>query len=112
MQIVRKDQTKAYKNSEKCTAFEYPTEGEDINGAVIELTGRYPDVGMVVNEQCSELVYIISGSGSVFLGEKETEVSQGDVLRIPPQEKYSWDGTMTLFIASAPAWYPGQYRHV
>lgn len=63
MQVVRKNQTKAFKNSAACMAFEYPTKGKDINGAVIELTGRYPDAGMVMNEQCSES-YHCFGFGS------------------------------------------------
>ena len=112
MQVVRKNQTKAFKNSAACMAFEYPTKGKDINGAVIELAGRYPDAGMVMNEQCSELVYIVSGSGVVAFDGRETEVHQGDVVFIPPKEKYFWDGTMTLFVASTPAWYPGQYKEV
>lgn len=112
MNVVRKNQAKIFKNSEVCTAIEYPAEGGNINGAVIELTGRYPETGSVMNERCSEMVYVVSGSGSISLNEQKTEVFQGDAILIAPREKYFWDGTMTLFIASTPAWYPEQYKEV
>lgn len=49
MKVVYKKQTKQFKNSPVCTAIEYPLGDKDINGAVIELNGRYPDKGRVVN---------------------------------------------------------------
>ena len=112
MEVIRKNQAVVFKNSESCTAFEYPTRGKDINGAIIELTGRYPDAGGVVNERCAELIYVVSGSGSISFGKEKKEVSQGDVLLMPAREEYFWDGVMTLFIASTPAWYPEQCKHV
>ncbi|GAI15003.1 unnamed protein product, partial [marine sediment metagenome] len=42
MKIINKNQTKTFKNSDVCTAIEYPLEENHINGAVIELKGRYP----------------------------------------------------------------------
>lgn len=48
MKVIHKNQTKEFKNSEFCTAIEYPLGDKDINCAVIELNGRYPDKGRVV----------------------------------------------------------------
>lgn len=59
MKIVYQKETKKFKNSKVCTAIEYPMGDKDINGAVIKLTGRYPDKGRVVNLKCKELSYII-----------------------------------------------------
>ena len=58
MNVVRKNQAKIFKNSEVCTAIEYPAEGGNINGAVIELTGRYPETGSVMNERCSDMLFL------------------------------------------------------
>jgi hypothetical protein len=55
MKVVRLNQTKEFKNSDFCTATEYPLGDKDINGAVIELKGRYPDKGQVVNYKCKEI---------------------------------------------------------
>lgn len=112
MHIVRKEEAKPFRNSDACTAFEYRTEGKDINGVVIELHGRYPDSGFALNEECSELAYIVSGSGTVSVGGKEISLSKGDTVHILPGEKFFWEGEMTMFIASAPAWYPEQYKHI
>jgi hypothetical protein len=43
MKLITKEQTKEYKNSHACTAIEYPLDDKDINGAVINLSGRYPE---------------------------------------------------------------------
>lgn len=42
MKIVRSNQAKEFKNSESCTALEYPLGDKDINGAVIKLNGALP----------------------------------------------------------------------
>ncbi len=50
MKIVKKDQRKEFKNSDCCLAYEYPMDDRNINGAVIKLSGRYPDKGWAANE--------------------------------------------------------------
>ena len=80
MKIIHKDQTKIFKNSDVCTAFEYPLGDKDINGAIIELKGRYPDKGRVVNLKCKELAYIIEGSGMAVVEEKEVKLENGDLI--------------------------------
>ena len=112
MKVVRKDQTKEFKNSDVCTATEYPLGDKDINGAVIELTGRYPDKGRVVNLKCKELAYVIKGSGKVVVEGKEVEFQEGDLILIEPGEKYFWEGNTTMFMPCTPAWYPEQHKEV
>ncbi|MFH1048763.1 MAG: hypothetical protein V1732_03810 [Patescibacteria group bacterium] len=65
MKIIHKNQTKIFKNSEACVAIDYWTGDKDINGAVIEINGRYPNKGRTVNLECKEMAYIIKGSGKV-----------------------------------------------
>jgi hypothetical protein len=43
MKIVAHSQINKVKNSDVCLVEEYPLEDNDINGAVIEIKGRYPD---------------------------------------------------------------------
>lgn len=112
MKEIRKDQTQRFKNSPVCTAIEYPLGDEDINGAVIELAGRYPDEGRVVNEKCKGLSFIISGSGKVVVEGKEVELQEGDMVLIEPGERYYWDGEMTMLMSCTPAWSPEQYKEV
>lgn len=110
MKIIKKDQTREFKNSDVCIAIEYPMDDKDINGAVIELDGRYPDTGRVVNEKCKELVYVIEGAGTLTVEGEEIQLAEGDLAMIEPNEKYFFEGKLKLFTPCTPAWYPEQHK--
>lgn len=112
MKIVYKNQTEKFKNGETCTAIEYPMGDKDINGAVIELGGRYPDKGRTMNEKCKEMAYVINGSGRVVIEGKEAQLNEGDLVLIDPGERFFWEGNMKLFMPCTPAWYPEQHKQV
>jgi mannose-6-phosphate isomerase-like protein (cupin superfamily) len=112
MKIIKKTQTSIHKNSENCTAIEYPLGDKDINIAIIELNGRYPTKGRVVNNKCKELSYILKGSGKITIEDTEIELNEGDTVLVEPKEKYYWDGNMTLVVPCTPAWYPEQHEEV
>lgn len=113
MQVISSQATTRRQNSATCLAIEYEFEGEkDINTAVIELTGRYPEVGSAMNTVCKEQIYIAEGSGTITTADGTIELRKGDMILIQPNDTYFFDGTMTLLISSSPAWYPGQYRGV
>lgn len=112
MKFISKNQTKIFKNSDACTAIEYPVDDKDINGAVIELNGRYPAKGRTVNLECKEMAYVIKGSGKLVVEGKETKLNEGDLVLIEMGEKFFWEGNMQMFMPCAPAWYPEQYKEV
>jgi mannose-6-phosphate isomerase-like protein (cupin superfamily) len=112
MKIVKKDHTKIFHNSAVCSAIEYPIGDKDINGAVIELNGRYPDKGRVVNEKCKELVYVIGGSGALTVEGQDIQLAEGDMVLIEPAEKYFFEGNLKLFTPCVPAWYTEQHKNV
>lgn len=112
MKIIHKNQTKIIKNSNECTAIEYPLGDKDINGAIIEIKGRYPAKGRTVNLKCKEISYVIKGSGKVGIEGKETEISEGGLILIEPGEKFFWEGDLTMFMPCTPAWYPEQHKEV
>ena len=112
MKIVRKNETKEFKNSDQCTVIEYPLNDKDINGGVGKITGRYPEKNRVVNTKCKELGYIISGSGKVVVEGKEYLFNTGDVVLIEPGERYYWEGDFEVFMPCTPAWYPEQHQEV
>jgi mannose-6-phosphate isomerase-like protein (cupin superfamily) len=112
MKIVHQEQIEKIKNGKNCIAIEYPLGDTDINGAIIELTGREPDTGRAMNVECKELAYIINGSGKVVINDQVIDLKQGDLVLIEPGEKFFWEGNMTMFMPCAPAWHPGQYKKV
>jgi len=112
MKIIYKDQTEKFKNSENCLAIEYPSGDKDIDGAIIELTGRYPNKGRVVNLKCKELAYVIKGSGKIVVEGKEINLKEGDLILLEPDEKYFWEGSLTIFASCTPAWSLDQHKEI
>lgn len=112
MKVVYKNQAKKFKNSDVCTAIEYLLGDKDINGAVIKLSGRYPDKGRVVNLKCKELAFIIKGSGKIVVEDEEIKLEKGDMVLIDSGEKYFWDGNMTIFTSCTSAWYLKQHKKI
>lgn len=110
MKIVRKQEAIQHQNNEVCKAFEFPTNDKDISVALIELTGRYPAAGAVLNEKCKELAYVIKGSGNLVVENQDVSLNEGDLVLIEAGEKFFWDGNMTLLMPCAPAWYPQQHK--
>lgn len=112
MKVVHKSQTKQFKNSPVCVGIEFPLGDKEINGAIAEIRGRYPDKGWVVNLKCKELAYVLKGNGKIATENEEIKFNQGDLLLIYPKEKYYWEGNCDLFMACTPAWYPEQHKEV
>lgn len=112
MTIVRKNKARKFKNSPVCTAIEYPLHDKDISGAVIELRGRYPESGKVVNIKCKELAYVIDGSGEVGINNKVTKIAQGDVILIKQGERFYWKGNLTMFMPCVPAFDHKQHKEI
>jgi mannose-6-phosphate isomerase-like protein (cupin superfamily) len=112
MRVIHKNQTKTFKNSDKCIATEYPMGDKDINGAVIELSGRYPEKGRVVNLECKELAYILEGSGKLVIEGEEIQFTEGDLFLLEPKERYYWEGNFKMFTPCIPAWWPEQHKEV
>ena len=110
MKIIHSNQTNKFKNSKICYGDEYPLGDKDINGAVIEVRGRYPDKGRIVNTECKELVYILEGSGKIVAEGKKADFDKGDMILINPKERYYWDADCIILAVCTPAFYPEQHR--
>jgi mannose-6-phosphate isomerase-like protein (cupin superfamily) len=96
-------------NSPSCIVLEYATKNTEINIAVAEMTGRYPDEGYAVNQACTEMAYVLKGQGKLVLENQSVNLSVGDVVLIPRGEKYYWEGDMTVLLPVSPAWHPEQH---
>lgn len=112
MKFIKKSQSKKIVGGKSTIIWEYMLGDDDINGAIAEINGRYPDKDRVVNETSKELVYILSGKGNLVVEDKETKFSSGDMLIINQGEKYYWQGSFTIFMANTPKWTPQQHKIV
>lgn len=110
MEIVKKEDAIRHQSSPLCAVDEYPMENPEMNIAVAEIGGRYPDEGYAVNHECSEMGYVVKGAGKLVTETQETTLSNGDVVYIPRGEKFYWEGVMTVILPCAPAWHPAQHQ--
>ncbi|MFH1280922.1 MAG: cupin domain-containing protein [Candidatus Beckwithbacteria bacterium] len=110
MQLIKKNNKHKFSPYKGTIVWEYPTDNPDINGAVVEINGRYPDKGRVVNHKCQELVYVVKGKGRLVCEGKPTLFEKGDILIIDSGEKYYWQGDFTACVSNAPKWTPEQHE--
>ena len=110
MEHVKKKEAIKHINSSGFTVYEYPMQNGAMNIGVAEIARRYPEQGYAINHKCSEMGYILKGSGKLVTANQEVILSAGDVVYIPPGEKFYWEGTMTLILPTAPAWSPEQHE--
>ena len=113
MIVSKQTDATAFENSPVCTGISYGGTGDAIDGATITVTGRYPERGYIKNEVCKELMYVISGQGTLLAGDETTQVfATGDVVFIDSGESFAWDGDFVGFFATTPRFNPGQYKQV
>lgn len=113
MKRVDVNSTQRFENAVTCRGIEYNFGPEaDMNGALITVSGRYPEAGFVMNEVCSELAYVTRGSGKVCKADETIEFAIGDTLCIQPGEKYYWDGDFDIYTVCNPAFYPEQHKEI
>lgn len=84
MKQVKLNDAEKFNNSDKWEVLEYPLSNPDINCATAVITGRYPDKGNCVNEQCKELIYVIDGSGT--LNKQDEVIGTIGVLKVSIEE--------------------------
>ena len=100
----------AFKNSDTCEGVSFAAPDAPLDIARIEINGRYPEQGFTRNLRSHEVVYVIEGAGKVTVDETETTLTIGDVVHIPPDTPFAWDGHMTLIMACDPPFEPTQYE--
>lgn len=102
-----------FENSPVCKGIGYVDGAVNMDIARIELAGRYPERGWVMNETIYEIAYVLEGNGVFITSDREAlEISTGDVLSIVAGKKYAWDGIMTLIVACNPPFDPDQHKEL
>ena len=110
MEHVKKENATKHIHSSGCVVYEYPMQNVAMNIGVAEIIRRYPEQGYAINHKCSEMGYILNGSGKLVTDSQEVVLSAGDVVYIPPGEKFYWEGNMTIVLPAAPSWNPEQHE--
>lgn len=103
----------SFTNSPVCSGVGFVQEGAGADIAKVDLTGRYPEKGWVVNETIYELAYIAEGNGQfITKGDEPVPIQKGDAISITAGTQYAWDGHLTLITACTPPFDPSQHKQV
>ena len=111
MEYLKKEQSQTFTNG-NIVAHEYSTKNKNINFAIVEIKGRHPQENWLINQDCTELTYVIKGSVDLTTETDKISLKEGDVAILDPQEKYFWDGDCILFTPCTPAWNQDQNKIV
>ena len=102
MKIVLRHQATQKQASASCSVIEYPLNHDMLDIAVATITGRYPDAGRVVNQECNELAYVQQGTGKIVINGREYSLTAGDTVIIEAGEPYYWEGALQLLLSCRP----------
>jgi mannose-6-phosphate isomerase-like protein (cupin superfamily) len=97
--------------SKECSVIEYHSINESINACIATLQGRYPESGFAYNEESTELGFCMKGSGKLVTKSQTAEIQEGDVVIIPANERYYWEGNMTILLPCSPSWRAEQHKN-
>jgi len=107
--LVKKEDSVKKQIAPDCIVQEYSLDNKNLDFALAEINGRFPESGKTTNKVCQEIYYIISGTGTLYIDDKEIELNKGDVYLIGAEKKYHVTGeNLNIALATSPAWYPEQ----
>lgn len=109
MKITTAKQAIERKNNDICIVTEYPTIDQDLDFAIVKISGRYPESKQAMNKVCKEIAYVHSGTGYISVNEEQYALNPGDIVFIEPGETFFWEGNMTLHVTCTPAFHIEQH---
>ncbi|MCK5044123.1 cupin domain-containing protein [Candidatus Parcubacteria bacterium] len=111
--LIKKANLKKKENSKSCAVWEYEYPSEDFSFATALIDGRYPEEKKVVNLECEEIYYVISGLGTVHSKKGDFKINEGDLYFFEKREVYWIEGdNLLLVLVNAPKWTPEQHKIV
>lgn len=112
MKIRKKAESIQRNNTDTCVAYEYKLPTSAIDSAVIELSGRYPESGWVLNTVSESILHVVGGAGIIYFEEGSTLLEEDDQVLIQRGERYALEGGMKLLFSATPAWTSEQANFV
>ncbi len=110
MKYIAKSNAVRFENSKSCNVYEYDFDTDVIDTARVCISGRYPEGGYAKNTICSEVAYVLSGTGEICIDCSVQVLNEGDTILINPNQKFFWDGNIELLITCTPKWDSKQYE--
>jgi len=94
--------------------YKYPTPTKDFDIGHMVVNGRHPidPATFIVENDCSFVMYVLSGNGKVYAGEQVFEVIAKDVVFVPAKNNFAVEGQLEYITFDSPAFYPEQSTEV
>jgi len=108
MQIIKKTDVIAHDGHGNSLVHEYYMKDKKIDLCVVNVNGRVPEKGQLVNFEYTCVCYVLDGKGS-FCGQA---ISKGDAFNILIGERYWFDGEFSMVMSGTPAFDPMQNKIV
>lgn len=111
MKLWRDKDGEEFVNSDVCFGKSFSASIGAIDVAKISIRGNYPATGWGYNEEAHEMAVITRGSGWVQIkGSERQELTAGDVVYLPPIERFRWGGDMDMIVPCGPAFDANKYH--
>ena len=110
--VLPKDKADREKPGFAAVDIPLPTRAFDM--AEIRLTGRYPESGLVLNEQCDMVVRVLTGSVTFHREGEGILLSEGATVFVDKGRSYHWKPhvRVQLLVVSTPPWTPEQHKRI
>jgi len=103
LKFIAQHQTRRFKVDNTLHATNFDTGDGDVQLAVTEIDGRYPEKGRLTNSRCKELIYVLGGQGFVEVEGTRVDLNSGDVIHID---------ALKLIAICAPPWTSEQHLFI
>ena len=111
--FIKKSKSQKIENSKDCIVWEYTYPSNQFSFATALINGRYPEERRVVNLDCEEVYYVLSGSGTVHSEKGDFDLEKGDLYFFEKGETYWVEGNeLKLVLVNAPKWTLEQHKIV
>jgi mannose-6-phosphate isomerase-like protein (cupin superfamily) len=94
--------------------FKYPTPTKDFDVGYMILKGRHPKSpnAFIFENECSFVIYVLSGTGKIYAGDNTFEVVPKDVVFVPAKNNFAAEGDFEYVTFDSPAFLPEQSSEV
>lgn len=111
--LVKGEEAKEMKNSESCIMREYALPDKSMGFATAMIDGRFPEKGKVINKECDEIYFVLSGSGRVHNEKGDFAVKQKDLFFLDKGAWYWVEGEkLRLAVVTTPPWFFEQHEQL
>ncbi len=94
--------------------YKYPSPDKSVDIGLMIVKGRHPESQkkFILEHGCSFVMYITKGEGIVYAGDEKFDVTVGDVIFVPKENKFAVDGDFEYVTVDTPAFYPEQSEEI